>query len=426
MGERDSTTDAASEVAGPTSGRSAAEAGRPDAEGRPGGDAEDVQVLHSTRLPSAGTAALRSSLDDQQARTDELRTALDELRTALEAAPGAAPGPEEPSKNGPAPPPPRRPSRRAVVVALAGAALAAAVVVPVAVAQRSSRPAVGASASTSGSSLPTASPAGPPFSSSAGPATSAAPWGSSGPSGSASAPWGSASGPWGSASGPPGSPSGPGGGVSPTTSLPVPQPTTRPMAWPGGPVLVPPGLSASGPGADVPGLELTAVMDPDKRYVDVYERVVLRPGTASLHLALASLGPLPRALRGARTVVTDLQVELDGRAVRPVGGRTGWHVTAPGGGVLGRAVFRYRLLGAYVRQAPAPPGRATMIIRPLAAEIVLAGDDPVVVRVHDQRVGGVTCPTARRPLCGVTSGRMHTATLSSGATGIVLAQVALS
>jgi hypothetical protein len=399
VGEPDSTPDAGSYRGDATSGATSAESVRADPEGRARGDTDDVPVLHSTRLPSASTAALRSSLEDQQARTQELRTALDELRTALEGDAGGATRSAPPSDDQPPRRPPGRPPRRrTLILAVAGAALVLVIVVPLAVAQRSSRTAIGAARSTSGSSLPTASLSGLP--------TSAPP--GSAPSG-----------------GPSGSASGAGGSVAPTTSRSVPVLTTRPMAWPGGPVLVPPGLPSSGPGADAPGLDLTAAIDPDKRHVDVYERVVPRPGTTSLHLAQASLGLLPRVLRGARPAVTELQVELDGRAVRPVAGRTGWQVTAPGGGMIGRATFRYRLLGAYVRQVPAPPGRVTTVIRPLAAEVVLADDDPVVVRVHDQRVGGVTCPTGRRPLCAVTNGRMHTATLPSGATGIVLAQVNL-
>jgi hypothetical protein len=396
VGEPDSTPDAGSYRGDATSGGTSAESVRADAEGRARGDT-DVPVLHSTRLPSATTAALRSSLEDQQARTQELRTALDELRTALEGGAGGATRSAPPSDDQPPRRPPGRPPRRRLILALAGTALVLAIVVPLAVAQRSSRTSIGAARSTSGSSLPMASPSGRPTSSPPGSAPS------SGPSGSAS---------------------GAGGSLSPT-SRSVPALTTRPMAWPGGPVLIPPGLPASGPGAGAPGLDLTAAIDPDKRHVDVYERVVLRPGETSLHLAQASLGLLPRVLRGARPAVTELQVELDGRAVRPVAGRTGWQVTPPDGGVIGRATLRYRLLEAYVRQVPAPPGRATTIIRPLAAEVVLADDDPVVVRLHDQRVGSVTCPTGRRPLCAVTNGRMHTATLPSGATGIVLVQVNL-
>ena len=58
----------------------------------------------------------------------------------------------------------------------------------------------------------------------------------------------------------------------------------------------------------------------------------------TLRLAPAGLGSLPRVLRGARPTVTDLQIEIDGRAVRPVGNRPGWQAAAPDGAAIGRAL----------------------------------------------------------------------------------------
>ncbi|HVN10649.1 MAG TPA: hypothetical protein VMT69_01055 [Kineosporiaceae bacterium] len=369
MGEPDSTT----------------EAGTP---GDPGPD--EGPVLRSTRLPEASTAALRSSLADQAARTHELREALDRLRATLEAAPGASPpGPP------PAPRPPqagRRGSRRpAAGLAVLAIAVVLAAGVTIAVVRAGSEPrGVSTAAPASGTDTATRAPAG------AGPGT-------------------------------PGASAFP---AAPTTSAPAPVGSpavlvTRPLPWPGGPVLQPSGLPVTGPGADAPGVELTAALDPDRRHVDVYERVLLRPGETSLRLAPAGLGSLPRALRGARPAVVDLQVEVDGRAVRPVAGRGGWQVTAPEGGAIGRVVLRYRLVGALVRQIPAPPGRATLILRPLAGGVVAATGDPVVVRIHDRRVGAVYCPAARHPTCASTTGRMHTAMVPPDAGAVVLAQVTL-
>jgi hypothetical protein len=130
-------------------------------------------------------------------------------------------------------------------------------------------------------------------------------------------------------------------------------------------------------------------------------------------------------LRGARPRVSDLQVELDGQAVHPVAGGTGWQAAASTGGTIGRATLRYRILGAFVRQTPAPPGRVTLILRPLAGGTVATSDDPAVVRLGDPRVGTVSCPAAPHPLCAVTTGRTHTATVPAGASTIVLAQVTL-
>ena len=47
----------------------------------------------------------------------------------------------------------------------------------------------------------------------------------------------------------------------------------------------------------------------------------------------------------------------------------------------------------------------------------------VVFRIDDARVGTVTCPTSRQPLCGSVAGRLHTAALPADATAVVLAQV---
>jgi hypothetical protein len=150
---------------------------------------------------------------------------------------------------------------------------------------------------------------------------------------------------------------------------------------------------------------------------------VLRPGGTALVLHQADLGKLPAALRVARASVSDLHVELDGRAVRPQPIGASWRAAAPDGAPVTRVVLRYRLTGVFVRQPPAPPGRFTLVLRPLGAGVVLADRDLVVVRISDARIGAVTCPTSRHPLCGSVTGRTHTATLPGDATGVVLAQV---
>lgn len=364
----------------------------PEGEGPAERTHDEEPVLRSTRLPPATTAALRSSLEDQRARTRELRAALDELRSALEAGLGAP--------RHPAPPPDRRRRPRRLIVALAVAALVGLVTVPLAVTLHSRTPPQ-AAPSASGPVPATPSPSG---------AEAAAP----------GAP---------SPRAPGGSPKAisPSGGASPSAP-PSPSATqlaTHPMAWPGGPVLAPPGLPGSGPGADAPGLELTAALDPDARHVDVYERAVLRPGGTVLHLSPAGLETLPGELGAAKPVVSDLQVELDDQAARPDAEGTGWAVRAPTGRAITRLVLRYRVVGGLVRQAPAPPGRVTLILRPLAGAVVAAGADPVLVRMSDSRVGTVSCPTAPRPLCAVSDGQTHTATVPPGASAIVLAQVNL-
>jgi hypothetical protein len=347
---------------------------------RPGEEPDEAPVLRSTRLPAASTSALRSSLQDHEASAAELRDALDALRASLEGRPAATV---------PTAPPPslrrRVPSSRTAVVAgaavLALAGLTVAAVAAGTAIRRTpsaSRPSASAAPATTPPAAATPSPV--PSSSTAAPAS---------PSPSAS-----------------------------------PSLTTSPLPWPGGAVLRPRGLTTSGPGATAPGLEVTAALDPNGRHVDVYERLVLRPGVPGLVLHQAGLGRLPAWLR-ARGGVSDLQVELDGRAVRTQAIGASWRAAPLDGGNVTRAVLRYRLTGVFLRQPPAPPGRFTLVLRPLAAGLVLADRDPVVVRISDARVGTVTCPTSRHPLCGSVTGRTHAATLPGDATGVVLAQVAL-
>jgi hypothetical protein len=347
---------------------------------RPGEEPDEGPVLRSTRLPASSAPALDSSPEQREARADELRDALYALRASLEGRP-AATGDAVPDRT-------RRdaPSVRAVL--LAGAAVLAVAGLAVATVT------AGTGRRETASAPPPSRPAAPP----------STPRAAGKPSATASTS---------SALPRPATPS----------PRPSPSPTTRPLPWPGGTVLQPPGLPASGPGATAPGLELTAALDPDGRHVDVYERLVLRPGAPDLVLHRADLGRLAGRLGSAGGSVDDLQVELDGEAVRPQVIGASWRAPPPAGGDVSRAVLRYRLTGVFLRQQPAPPGRFTLVLRPLGAGVVLADHDPVVVRISDARVGTMTCPTSRYPLCGSGAGRTHTATLPGDATGVVLAQV---
>jgi hypothetical protein len=356
---------------------------------RPGEEPDDGPVLRSTRLPASSAPALDSSSEQREVRADELRDALYRLRTSLEGRP-AATGGAVPDQSGR-----RAPSVRAVLLACA-AVLAVAGLAVVAAAAGTARRETARRETVSA----------PPPSASSAPAT---------PTPAAGTP--SAITPISSAVPTPGSPN-PSRWPSPSPGL-----TTRPQPWPGGAVLQPPGLPASGPGATAPGLELTAALDPDGRHVDVYERLVLRPGAPDLVLRRADLGRLAGALRSADGSVSGLQVELDGRAVRLESTGASWRAARPDGGNVSRAVIRYRLTRVFLRQHPAPPGRFTLVLRPLGAGVVLADHDPVVVRIGDARVGTMTCPTSRYPLCGSGRAPIHTATLPGDATGIVLAQV---
>jgi hypothetical protein len=346
----------------------------------------DGPILRSTRLPAA-TSSLRSSLAEQEARASELREALDALRATLDGRASSA-DPRAPVAQAPGP---RHAGVRRLV--LVGAVVVALVAVGVVVRQVAPPP----------NRQAAPGPAPEPVTSMPPPATTAPP----------------------SASGGLGTRSTPASASSPSPSA---SRTTRPLPWPGGAVLTPPGLPAGGPGATAPGLEATAALDPDGAHVDVYERLVLLPGSATFLLSQATLTALPPVLRRARPVVEDLQVELDGRPVQPVPippAGSAWRVSVPDGAAAVRAVLRYRLATAFVRQTPAPPGRLTLVLRPLGAAVVLARRDPVVVRITDPRVGILSCPTASRPLCGSAAGATRTAALPAGATAVVLAQVTL-
>jgi hypothetical protein len=184
---------------------------------------------------------------------------------------------------------------------------------------------------------------------------------------------------------------------------------------------LPDNLPSSGPGADVPGADAFAALDAGGA-VDVWERLVVRPGTTEVSLAPATTPALP-ARAGVR--LTDVQVAVNGRRVTPRDSGAGWQVTLPPGGAFTQVVVRYRLTGALARVTPAPPGRVTLDLRPVAGPTAVAAGDPVVVRLTDPRVGAVYCPAAQAPLCAVSQGPAHVATVPAGAAPVVLAQLTL-
>jgi hypothetical protein len=351
---------------------------------------DDEPLLRSTRLPPVSAAAVRSSLDDRRTHAQELREALDQLKAELDggAGPAAPADPAEPAQPAPSElsqgaratnarreAPAARGRRLALVAVVAVGVLAAAVGVVRVVAW--------SLAGADGVAAPSAAR----------------------PSASASAP-----------PAPPRAAATPGSPATPTPSSP-PE-AGRPA------VLLPEGLPSTGPGADAPGAELTAVVT-EGGAVDVYERLVMRAGTTSVRLAPAPAAALPPGLRAAPIRVDGLRVDLDGRAATPRPDQQGWRVTPADAAAFTQVVVHYRLAGALVRVAPAPPGRATLVLRPLTGPTALDSRDPVLVRLDDRRVGDVYCPAAPEPLCAVTSGTRHVATVPAGARPIVLAQVTL-
>jgi hypothetical protein len=156
--------------------------------------------------------------------------------------------------------------------------------------------------------------------------------------------------------------------------------------------------------------------------VVVYERLVVRAGVSSVHLAPAAARTLPHDLQRAGFAVTGLRAAVDGQGVTASRDPGGWRVTAPGGAAFTQLVLRYRLAGALVRATPAPPGRATLVLRPLTGSEASRAQDPVVIRLRDARVGQVYCP-GPQPLCDTPRGAQHVATVPAGVAPVVLAQV---
>jgi hypothetical protein len=175
-------------------------------------------------------------------------------------------------------------------------------------------------------------------------------------------------------------------------------------------------------GADANGTELTAALGAD-RSVEVYERAVLTPGATSLALSPARSPDLLRSLDAPPPVVEDLHAEVDGRPVRVTSTGSGWAVQMSAGARGGRLALRYRLSGALVRREPAPPGRFTLVLTPLAPSAGRGADDAVVVRISDPRVQELYCPGATNQLCGRVDGELHTARVPGGTVPVVVALV---
>jgi hypothetical protein len=208
--------------------------------------------------------------------------------------------------------------------------------------------------------------------------------------------------------------------VRPPAHATPPGASVRPLPWPGGPVVDPPGLTTTGPGATDPGTDVQVAVDDDGRHLDVVERLLLeRPATDALQL----VAPTWPAV--ARPAVTDLQVVLDDRvaAVR-TDGPGGWTVHGAG---WTRATLRYRLDAAVVTVAPAAPGRALGLVTPLTAAASRASGRPVVLRAPGPHVVGVSCPGAlgTGAICGSRTAAGWSAAVPPTAAPVVLLQLDL-
>lgn len=345
----------------------------------PLGELTGQSPIRVVRRPGQQTAALRQQLAEKAAATDELREALDELRQVLdvENPPAAAGGGRR-----------RTWLLLAGVVVLAVAALlfftvrdpsSSQIVAPVPSAGSSAGPSASGGAAASGASAP--SSVQQPASARASSAQTSAP-----------AAAGAA-------------------------------PATRPLRWPGGAVLTPPGLTTTGPGADAPGTDTQVAVDTDGTHVDVFERLLLDAPTGEpLVMARPSLPAL-----GQEVSVSDLQVELDGTAVSVAGNDSdGWTASPPAGKQFTKAVLRYRLTNGVVTITPAVPGRVFAVVTPLTAAISQARSAAVLVRALDPKVLGVSCPRASDAagsVCGTKLAAGWEASVPASSIPIVLFQV---
>jgi hypothetical protein len=284
------------------------------------------------------TAALRRELAEKAAATDELREALHELRQVLDV--------DNPPQRGGSG---RRPSRWLLIAALGLAAIGLVIYM------------LRDSGSTAVPSVASASPS----------------------AGSASAPSATVS-PGTAAGKPAASTTGP--AVQPSANASV-----SPLPWPGGAVLVPPGLTTTGTGATTPGTDVQVALDPDKMHLDVFERLLLDTATAD-PVSLASTS-LPG---GVDAAVSDLQVQLDDQVASATStGTTSWDVASPAGRTYTKVTLRYRLSkGALQSVADSVPGRVSAVVPPLTAGLSQAHNHPVQIRALGAQVIQVTCPAA--------------------------------
>ena len=178
--------------------------------------------------------------------------------------------------------------------------------------------------------------------------------------------------------------------------------------WPGRSVAQPPGLPATGPGADRPGSEITVALDPDRRHVEVYERAsspraqgrsrCVRPTRPTCPRPHARSSPACPACRTCTPTSTAGPPPFSSDP-------QGWTVATPAGVPAGHVVLRYRVDGALSRHEPSPAGRYTLVLRPLTPSAGRGAGDAVVVRIDDDQVTELYCPGASDQLCGATAAR---------------------
>ncbi|WP_140742506.1 hypothetical protein [Pedococcus bigeumensis] len=144
------------------------------------------------------------------------------------------------------------------------------------------------------------------------------------------------------------------------------------------------------PGRTGPGVHVQ-VSPRDNGSLDVLEQVRFPGASTGLQIALPEVkGAVAGALPGIPRI-TDLEVFADGNRLPEQAGSlsTGGRVLLPGAPLV--VELRYRLTGAATVSAPSTPGRALVLLPPIAADDSLS-TLPVVVEVDGPGVRNLVCP----------------------------------
>lgn len=154
------------------------------------------------------------------------------------------------------------------------------------------------------------------------------------------------------------------------------------------------------PGLTASGVHVQAVPRNDGN-LDVVERVRFLGSSTGLGLALPSMVGVRRSALPLGVRIDDLQVYADGRPVDAPRDSltTGGRLLLPSAPLA--VELRYRLVGAVIESTPSTPGRALLILPPIASDDSLSRL-PVVVEVIGTNVRNLVCPglAPSDQLCG--------------------------
>ncbi|SDP64889.1 hypothetical protein SAMN04489867_3290 [Pedococcus dokdonensis] len=184
--------------------------------------------------------------------------------------------------------------------------------------------------------------------------------------------------------------------------------------------------AAADPGRTEPGVHVQVTPRPDGT-LEVVEQIRFLGASTGLQVDLPVLKGVVSGARPPDVRIADLEVLSDGQRLpqQTDSIATGGRVLLPNAPLS--VELRYRLTGAATVSKPSTPGRALVVLPPIATDDSLS-KLPVVVEVEGAGVRNVVCPglATRDQLCGRrTKSGWRTITLQPDATA-VLAQLDLS